>query len=958
MIHPLILPEIEPLKIRKKDFINLQAECSTLEEIRKKAANNEIVQSRNGRQYRFEYRGEILVRRCVSSRDKQDIDRTVIVVPYECRKLTLKLAHDLPIAGHFSHRKTEIKVCAQFWWPGVSRDIRNYCKSCDKCQRTSIRGHTRKAPLMKMPIISTPFERIAIDIVGPLNPPSILGHKYIFTIIDYATSFFEALALREITSVNIAESLMTVFSRVGIPREVISDRGTQFTSDLMSEIHKLVGIKHIFTTPCHLMMNGKIERQHAVLKSILRKLCADKPRDWDRYLIPTLFAMREIPNDTSGYSPFELLYGRQVRGPLAILHELWSEPEIDKELRSSYEYVIELRDRLEDAAEHAALNTKIKTNTYKTYFDRKTTKRNFNVGDEVLLLLPDSNNKLLSSWRGPYKVVEVKSRINYLIDMNGKLKLFHINMLKSYIRRAKVNAMNLLDEVPTLEYFGINSAEVQNCIVLGDSDQEQGLVTLPDVEPKQELNINKNLNSNQKLDLEQVLNNYGEVLSDLPGCTQSIMHVIKIKTTETICKKNYPIPIHLKPYFDEEVDRMLEMDIITPSKSDFCSPSVMVEKRDTEKKTYRLTNDYRAVNSLTEFDAEPMPSIDLELHKFANCNFITEIDITRAYYQVPLSPESRKYTAFATSRGLMEYKRMPFGLVTACATYIRLMRKVMANLEIDEEKSISVYFDNIYIATSGWGSHLKLIDLVFKRLKDHGLTARPSKCFFAYPEVNYLGVRVGRGHITPNEDKVGSIRNLALPRTKKQLRSFLGLISFYRKFVPKMAELTAPLSDMLTKSVTEPLEWSSLSDKNFNTLKIFLCKPPILRLPDLEKTFCLRTDASNVGIGAVLCQYTGDLAGPVFYASRKLLSQEKNYSAIEKECLALVWSVDKFKYYLYGKEFIIETDHQPLTYLNTFKGSNSRLMRWALSLQPYQFTIVHVPGSINHGPDLLSRCLN
>ena len=160
------------------------------------------------------------------------------------------------------------------------------------------------------------------------------------------------------------------------------------------------------------MMNGKVEKSHATLKSILKKLCTEKPGDWDipRYLIPTLFAMREIPSDTTCYSPFELLYGRQVRGPLSILHDLWSEPALDSDLRSSYEYVIELRNKLEESAKHAVQNSKIKADSYKTYFDRKCVKRTFKVGDEVLLLLPDSPNKLLMTWKGPYPVVEVRSR--------------------------------------------------------------------------------------------------------------------------------------------------------------------------------------------------------------------------------------------------------------------------------------------------------------------------------------------------------------------------------------------------------------------------------------------------------------------------------------------------------------------------------------------------------------------
>lgn len=259
----------------------------------------------------------------------------------------------------------------------MSGDIKRYCRSCDACQKTFARGRTKPVPMQKMPIISVPFERVAIDLVGPLSPASSDGHSYILTLIDYATSFPEAIPLKSITSVDIAEVLMTIFSRVGIPKEILSDRGTQFTSDLMGQVHKLVGVKPLFTTPYHPSTNGRLERQHAILKSILKKLCSLKPSEWHRYLPSALFAMREIPSDTLGFSPFELLYGRHIRAPLAILHDLWSDPEVDKDTFTSYQFVFELRNKLEETAEIAASHAKLSADRYKSYFDKKTTRRSF-----------------------------------------------------------------------------------------------------------------------------------------------------------------------------------------------------------------------------------------------------------------------------------------------------------------------------------------------------------------------------------------------------------------------------------------------------------------------------------------------------------------------------------------------------------------------------------------------------
>ena len=271
------------------------------------------------------------------------------------------------------------------------------------------------------------------------------------------------------------------------------------------------------------------------------------------------------------------------------------------------------------------------------------------------------------------------------------------------------------------------------------------------------------------------------------------------------------------------------------------------------------------------------------------------------------------------------------------------MRKVFEDLG-DDSQFVAVYFDNIYVSTSSWEEHLRIMRLVLERLKLHGLTARPSKCRIGYPEVKYLGFTLGNGSVSPSLDKVSAISDMKPPSTKKQLRSFLGLVGFYRKFVPHFSEMSAPLTGLLRKDSKEPLSWSPEHERCFESLKGKLVESPILALPDLSKTFCLRTDASNKALGAVLFQYVNSVPQPVSYASRKLLDREVNYATVEKECLAIVWAIDKFKYYLFGREFILETDHRPLQYLQSSRGKNSRLTRWSLALQTYKFNVSHVPG--------------
>ena len=205
-------------------------------------------------------------------------------------------------------------------------------------------------------------------------------------------------------------------------------------------------------------------------------------------------------------------------------------------------------------------------------------------------------------------------------------------------------------------------------------------------------------------------------------------------------------------------------------------------------------------------------------------------------------------------------------------------------------------------------------------------------------------------------DKVSAILELPAPSTKKSLRSFLGMVFFYRRFIPNATELSAALTDLLQGGSGQgPISWTSEAQESFTNLKACLASQPFLKLPDLKKTFILRTDSSSVGIGAVLLQYHDDCPFPVCYASRKLSSSERNYSTIERECLALVFGTCKFQMYLFGREFVLETDHKPLVYLSSMKGQNSRLMRWALCLAPFRFRIVYIPGCDNVGADILSR---
>ncbi|MES9884609.1 MAG: DDE-type integrase/transposase/recombinase, partial [Sedimenticola sp.] len=266
-----------------------------------------------------------------------------LLVPKQLREHVLKLAHDSILAGHLGVRKMTSKILYEFYWPGVMGDISRYCRSCDLCQKTFSKGKVKKVPVGELPLIDTPFARVAVDLIGPIHPPTEKGNRFILTMVDYATRYPEAVALKYIDSERVAEALFEMFSRVGIPSEILSDMGKQFTSAVMKEVGRLLSMKQMTTTPYNPACNGLIERFNGTLKNMLKKKCAEQPKQWDRYIPALLFAYREAPQESLAFSPFELLYGRTVRGgPLTILKELWTSDIQSEEVKTTYQYVLDL----------------------------------------------------------------------------------------------------------------------------------------------------------------------------------------------------------------------------------------------------------------------------------------------------------------------------------------------------------------------------------------------------------------------------------------------------------------------------------------------------------------------------------------------------------------------------------------------------------------------------------------
>ena len=872
-----------------------------------------------------------------------------IMVPSEFRRQVMKLAHEGILGGHLATQKTVDRIRTSFQWPGLVSDVTRYCRSCDICQRTIPKGRVARVPLGRMPVMDEPFQRIAVDLIGAISPVTDKGNRYILTVVDYATRYPEAVALPKIEAERVAEALLSVFCRVGFPREVLSDCGTQFTSEVMREVSRLISMRQLFTTPYNPRCNGLCERINGVLKSMLKKMCQERPQDWDRYLPAVLFAYREVPQASTGFSPFELLYGRTVRGPMQVLKELWTGSDTP-EVKTTYQYVLDLRNRLEDTCQLARESILSSQEEYRHYYDKKTKNRRFKLGDKVLLLLPTDHNKLTLQWKGPYKVVEVVNRMDYKVEVKGKIKIYHANLLKRYVERDKVNDDEQQEPDNRDIVAAIVEAEIHDDIGVVDDEQLLELGRPTTEETYKDVKISEDLTESQRQEMLDLVEEFQDVFSSNPGTTDLAEHRIELTTDSPVRLKPYPIPYHVESVIAKEVKSMLEGNIIEPSSSPYSSPIVLVRKPD---KSVRFCLDFRRLNSITVFDSEPMDNPEDIIAMLGNDQYFTKIDLCKGYWQIPIAKESQSKTAFVTPQGCFQFKKMPFGLVNSGATFNRMMRKMLRGA-----KDIDNYVDDMLGHTRSWEEHLTAVRDIFSRVRAAHLTMRPTKCLLGYQSLGFVGHTVGKGQIAMETDKLERIANAPQPETKKQVRSFLGLAGYYRKFIPNFAEIAVPLTDLTKKGQPSKVKWEEPHQRAFRVLIDMLTRAPILRLPDFQRPFLVQTDASDVGVGAVLFQEYDDGKFPVAYASKKLLPRERNYSVIERECLAIVFAIKKFQKYLYGKEFVLQTDHQPLAYIQRCKIESGRIMRWALFLQNYRFRIEAIKGSDNIGADYLSRLDN
>lgn len=464
------------------------------------------------------------------------------------------------------------------------------------------------------------------------------------------------------------------------------------------------------------------------------------------------------------------------------------------------------------------------------------------------------------------------------------------------------------------------------------------------------------LNDEERINLQNLCSRYADVFyieGEPLTFTNKIKHHIRTTDEVPIYTKTYRYPFIHRQEVQQQIGKMLEQGIIRPSESAWSSPIWVVPKKtDASGKTkWRIVVDFRKLNEKTIDDKYPIPNITDVLDKLGNCHYFTTLDLASGFYQVEMSPEDVPKTAFNVEHGHFEFLRMPMGLKNSPSTFQRVMDNVLRDLQ---NTICLVYLDDIIVFSTSLQEHMVNLEKVFARLRESNFKIQMDKSEFLKLETSYLGHIIGKDGIKPNPDKIEAIQKFPIPKTATEIKRFLGLLGYYRKFIPDFARITKPMTQCLKKGSKIALNNPDYINC-FERCKILLTNDPILQYPDFNREFVLTTDASNLAIGAVLSQGPIGSDKPIAYASRTLNDSETNYSTIEKELLAIVWATKYFRPYLFGRKFKIVTDHKPLQWVMSLKEPNARLTRWRLKLSEYNFTVIYKQGKTNLNADALSR---
>lgn len=906
-----------------------------------------------------------------------------LCLPQVRRQCVLELAHS---TNHESYRRTRDRIRLSFFWPLLLKSVKQFCRQCDICQKMSRVTVWDRVPIQTVPRAQYAFQVFYADCAGPLFPnQKTNAYNYFFAMCDSATSFPFAYPLRSLSAKNICEAMLKTFSITGIPEVVILDNATYNRSVLLRETMKRLNCTVRFSTPYHPQGHAAAERLIGSLKAMISKVAAEKPKQWHLHLDYILWAMRESKNESLGVAPWTLVFSRLPRGPLSVLKESW---EGARDLpfsigKNAEDYLKELKTRFDTVRSFAESHGAEAQHKYTNRYNLRAKDKHFVVGDQVLILTPDSTaSRLFSRWQGPATVIEVRSPHSYVVEYNNVRHHVHANRLKQFFVAA--NSVTLCPDLETVTtdcrplyiYPGDSenaaaAATVDGCAVITDLDGDFGDISTFETDssiyeqmPSQRIDASQvaHLSTSDKNELLQLLDEFAVCFSDDPGlCTLAVHEINLTPDFRPKRLRAYRVPEKLKLQVTTEIQRMLDLGIIRPSTSEMVSPLVVVLKGKEGKEGIRLAVDYSYINQFTRNDPFPMPEIETIIQHVGGSEILSTFDASAGYHQTKVREGDEPLTAFVCDDGVFEFTRTPFGGKACGSTFLRAVQGAIRPV-----KDITdAFVDDMIVHTrkqassvSAFSRHLIDIRRFLQRIKEVHLTLKLRKCRFALPEVKFCGKIIGSGTKRPDPTKIATVQGLKPGKTKTEVRQLLGFFSYFRDHIPNFAEIALPLTDLTAKRIPNKVPWDDQHTVALEKLKEALCEATLnpLYIANFDLPFHITVDACDLGVAGYLSQINGEgIDCPLAFFSNKLTSPQRSWAIVHKEAFAVIVALRKFRNWIFGSEIHVFSDHNPLLFLTESAPKNAKLMRWSLAMQEFNIKFHYLKGQLNVAADCLSR---
>ena len=857
----------------------------------------------------------------------------------------LEMGHDAPFAGHMAFKTTKYRIKLNFWFPEMDRKIKEYCQSCSICQLRAPIKVAHRVPITPIPRDEEmPFTHLVMDCIGPLFPSDdtkrrISEYAYALVVVDKFSRWPMAYPLKTLKATAVCDALLQIFMTFSVPRIISSDCGTNFTSQLTQEFLKRLGCSPRFNTPGHPEAAGLVERCNQSIKSMIYKLAQQNPKDWYKLLPFVLWSLRERPSSTTHVSPYTLIYGTIPRGPLTVLKESWcGERSLPLNIgKKPEEYLKTLKDNLDFAKAYAEYYSEFEQGRYANYYNLRSTDRRYQTGDKVAVLTTNpAEAKFYNRWRGPGVIVKVKSPYSYIVEIDGKRQHVHANKIKKYHER-------------------IDQALVSSCSLIREKDLELGSIKIYERTNQDDHSLLdpqkfEHLSTHEQKVIVEVVQKHRQVFANQPGLCKVIEHEIKLMPEfKPKQMRPYKIPELLKQSVKLQIEQMLETGIIVQSRSEMVSPMVCVLKNSGG---VRLAIDYRYVNKYSTGDCFPNSDIPDTLQRVGKAKYISCFDAKSGYWQIPMKKESQWLTAFVCEEGVFEFTRMPFGLKSAGNTFIRGMTHILKSIRDFTQP----FVDDVAVFSDTWEDHVRHLNQFLDVVQEAGLTLNISKAAFAHNKVKFVGHIIGSGFIEPDRIKLECLDRMKPPTTKKDLRKMIGFFSYFRSFLPMLADTMNVITDLTRKNAPSRVRWEEIHQHAFDKIKLQLKKVTALNTIDFSKEFGVYVDASAVAVGGCLVQWSEDRKElPIAFASKKLTPAQTKWATIEREAFAVTWMLEKFRQWICLSKIIVFSDHNPLKYLTEAAPKSAKLTRWILALQEFNTEFRYCPGSKNVVADFLSR---